>query len=65
MCGRYTVFTEQEIIEMREILNEINKNFAGQAVNMKTGEIFPTNFALIIISEGGVYGSTPHVLGFS
>ena len=49
---------------MREILNEINKNFAGPAVNLKTGEIFPTNLAPIIISEGGVMAARPMFWGF-
>ena len=46
MCGRYTVFTEDEIIEMREIINQVSKKFGDGAVN--TGEIYPTNIAPII-----------------
>lgn len=45
MCGRYTVFTEDEVIEMREIMREINERYINTAelARMKTGEIFPTN----------------------
>ena len=64
MCGRYTVFTEQEIIEMREILDEINRNFGGQAAQLKTGEIFPTNLAPVIIAEGGIMAARPMFWGF-
>jgi putative SOS response-associated peptidase YedK len=46
ICGRYTVFTEDEIIEMREIINEISKTFGPQAV--KTGEIFPTDIVPVV-----------------
>jgi len=46
MCGRYTVFTEAEIIEMREIVNQISKKLGAQAV--KTGEVSPTDLAPII-----------------
>jgi len=53
MCGRYTVFTEEEVIEMREILHEINMQFAAQAAQMKTGEIFPTNLAPVLVSDRG------------
>ena len=54
MCGRHMVFTEQEEIEMREILDEINRNFTSQAQYMKTGEIFPTNLAPVIIPGRGL-----------
>ena len=46
MCGRYTVFTEEEIIEMREIINQISKKFGPDAI--RTGEIFPANIAPIV-----------------
>jgi putative SOS response-associated peptidase YedK len=46
MCGRYTVFTEDEIIEMREIIYQIGQKFGPEAV--KTGEIFPADVAPIV-----------------
>jgi putative SOS response-associated peptidase YedK len=50
MCGRYTVFTEEEIIEMREIMAEINRRYIGTAeiAKMKAGEICPTDFAPVL-----------------
>jgi hypothetical protein len=44
MCGRYLVSTEDEIIEMREIIYEINERYKDKPdlASMKTGEIFPT-----------------------
>ncbi|MDP4109478.1 MAG: SOS response-associated peptidase, partial [Bacillota bacterium] len=53
MCGRYTVYTEQEVTEMREIINEINKKF-GYDLKTKTSEIFPTDEApVLVLSDGG------------
>jgi len=51
MCGRYTIFTEDEIIEIREIINEISRTFGNQAV--KTGEIFPTDVVPLVALRGG------------
>lgn len=55
MCGRYTVFTEEEVIEMREIINEINIRYINTAEHaaMKTGEIFPTNVAPVLAAVNG------------
>lgn len=47
MCGRYNF--SQELPELQGILSEIQKN--GEAV--KTGEIFPTNNAPILLWEDG------------
>jgi putative SOS response-associated peptidase YedK len=54
MCGRYYVGTEEEIAEMREILEEINRKYADSEkhANMRTGEIFPTNLAPVISEDG-------------
>ena len=53
MCGRYTVFTEEEVIEMREIINEVNQRYINtpEHAAMKTGEIFPTNIAPVLALE--------------
>lgn len=48
MCGRYN-FTVEESDEIEKILEALNKKFAGQQV--KTGEIFPTDKAAILIAE--------------
>ena len=47
MCGRYIIQTEEENLEMRKIINQINKRFKENSVQMKTGEIFPTNIVPI------------------
>ncbi len=63
MCGRYTVFTEQEILEMREIIEDINKRFDDN--RMKTGEIFPTDLAPVLLpAEGGRWDAHPMAWGF-
>ena len=51
MCGRYIIQTEEENFEMRKIINQINERFKENSVQMKTGEIFPTNIVPIITSD--------------
>lgn len=46
MCARYTVFTEEEVIEIRSIIEEVSRKFGGNAVSK--GEIRPTNTAPIL-----------------
>jgi len=45
MCGRYYIDQEEDIAEMRRILDEVNRRFTGTALapRMKTGEIVPTD----------------------
>lgn len=43
MCGRYTFFTDKELQEVDDIIEQISNDI--QLENMKTGEIFPTNVA--------------------
>lgn len=62
MCGRYTVFTEDEIIEMREIIAQVNRMFGDGAV--ATGEIFPTNTAPVLALEHGLVAPRPVPWGF-
>ncbi|QNM06241.1 SOS response-associated peptidase [Qiania dongpingensis] len=49
MCGRYSLFTDEENQEILRIVNAINARFPGNT--MKTGEIFPTNTAPILSSD--------------
>jgi len=49
MCGRYVIFTKQENREIINIMNEINIKYNPEEA--RTGEIFPTNKAPILISE--------------
>lgn len=55
MCGRYHIETEEDIIEIREIIAEVNRKHGNteKSAAMKTGEIFPTNI-VPVVSESGV-----------
>lgn len=48
MCGRYVLFSDPELKEIREILEEIQRK--NQTV--KTGEIFPTDKAPVLLRLG-------------
>lgn len=67
MCGRYQVSTEEDIIEIREILEEINKRYKDKPdiSAMKTGEIFPTETAPVLISHNGERQAQLMKWGFS
>lgn len=62
MCARYTVFTEEEVIEIRSIIAEVSRKFGDGAVN--TGEIRPTNTAPILIMDGNRLSPCPVSWGF-
>lgn len=64
MCGRYTVFTEEEVIEMREIINEVNLRYLNtqEHARMKTGEIFPTDTVPVLAQGGG--GEEPRLMSW-
>lgn len=51
MCGRYTVLTEDEIIEIREIIKNLSLRIIKddfEEYDKSPGEVFPTNHAPII-----------------
>ncbi|MDF2537509.1 MAG: hypothetical protein K0S76_530 [Herbinix sp.] len=48
MCGRYN-FTVEQSDEVLEILEKINAKFQGKEA--RTGEVYPTNLAPILIEE--------------
>lgn len=50
MCGRYVLFSDPEMAEIREIIEEVQR----KNQNIKTGEIFPTDRAPVLIRENGV-----------
>lgn len=50
MCGRYVIYTEKEAMEINEIIREVERK-VGQENKMKTGEIFPTDLAPVLIYE--------------
>lgn len=61
MCGRYN-FTVEQSDEVLEILEQLNAKIQGKAI--KTGEIFPTNLAPILIEEKKEPSPVAAVWGF-
>ena len=55
MCGRYSIMDEEDQMEIRQILHEVSARFqnTSKLEQMKTGEIFPTNIAPILIHTAG------------
>lgn len=45
MCGRYTLFSDTENAEIKKIVEAVNRKYK---VQIKTGDIFPSNLAPII-----------------
>lgn len=61
MCGRYN-FTVEQSDEVIEILEKLNAKFQGKAV--RTGEIFPTDAAPVLIEEDKEVSPVPSIWGF-
>ncbi len=61
MCGRYN-FTLEESEEIMEILEKLNAKFQDKEI--RTGEIFPTNQAPILIEERKNISPTLSAWGF-
>ncbi len=49
MCGRYTFFTDKELKEIDDIIEQVSNDV--KAKEMKTGEIFPTDLAPVLMPE--------------
>ena len=49
MCGRYTFFTDKELQEVDEIIEQISNEIRLEQV--KTGEIFPTDVVPVLLPE--------------
>ena len=62
MCGRYTFFTDKELQEVDEIIEQISNEI--QLENMKAGEIFPTNVAPILLPQDDLVIPRLMVWGF-
>lgn len=62
MCGRYTLFTEEEYRDIRQIIQEAQNKAHGAPI--RTGEIYPTNLAPILVGERGSVGAEAAVWGF-
>lgn len=61
MCGRYN-FTIDESDEVRDILERLNAKFQGKEI--RTGEVFPTNLAPILVDEKKEISPVPSIWGF-
>ena len=62
MCGRYTFFTDKELQEVDEIIEQISNEI--QLENMKTGEIFPTDLTPVLLPYEDVVVPRLMVWGF-
>lgn len=62
MCGRYSLFDDQDNGEIRQIIAEVNQRYPDQPI--RTGEIFPTNTVPVLTADGSELTSKPLVWGF-
>ena len=62
MCGRYTLSDGQDNTEIHEIIAAVNRRYPDQPI--RTGEIFPTNTAPVLIQNGTVTEPVLLVWGF-
>lgn len=62
MCGRYTLFDEQDNAEIRNIIQQINEKYPDSKI--KTGEIYPTNAVPVIMQQSGKITPDLSVWGF-
>ena len=51
MCGRYQVLSEEDMIEIREIIEQVNQRYSGTG-GMNMGEIYPTSIAPVVAADG-------------
>lgn len=53
ICGRYLILTEEEVLEVRGIIQEISRRYADSPTytKMKNGEIFPSDIVPAIALE--------------
>ena len=61
MCGRYVLFSDTEIQDIRDIIDEVQRKVNGE---IKTGEIFPTDKAPVLIQEQGIITPDAEKWGF-
>jgi len=64
MCGRYTLFTEQEQQELYNIIKEVERKLNSSGQKLKTGEIYPTNLAPILVRKNETVTPEAAVWGF-
>ncbi|MHB1483570.1 MAG: SOS response-associated peptidase [Saccharofermentanales bacterium] len=71
MCGRYLVITEDEIIEMRAILGELNQRFSDpddlllDSARGKADEMAPSLLAPVLVEDDETWRLQPMKWGFS
>lgn len=51
MCGRYVLFSDTEMQDIRDIIDEVQRKVNGE---IKTGEIFPTDKPPVLIQQQGI-----------
>ena len=53
MCGRYYIGSENDSLEIRQILTELNKRYQERnlPLNLARGEIFPTQEVPVLLAE--------------
>ena len=62
MCGRYTFFTDKELQEVDEIIDQISNDILLE--NMKAGDVFPTDPAPVLLPERDIVIPRLMVWGF-
>ena len=79
MCGRYLVITEDEIIEMKSILEELNQRFSDadafsdafpdtfsmRSPDARAAEVVPSLATPVLVEQGGQCRLKPMKWGFS
>ena len=53
MCARFILLDEAEVAEIGRIVQEVGMKYDGKGISMKTGEIFPTDYAPVVSLENG------------
>ena len=61
MCGRYVLFGSEELQEIRDIINEVQRKVNE---DIKTGEVFPTDRAPVLIQKEGILSPEAAIWGF-
>ena len=63
MCGRYSLFFDDEYNrDISEIMNIIKSKYAH--TDVKSGEIFPTNTAPVLVEQNSSVTPVPYKWGF-
>ncbi len=63
MCGRFN-FTDEQLDEIKQIIKEANERIYGSGRKVKTGEVYPTNLAAVLVWEDSRVTPLPVKWGF-